>query len=627
MRFPSVRSRVIACLALALGALVLVYGPGAASAKHKHKHPPKHCPRTAITVKIKGKRYCASKRAFAHPPKKATEKLFNALAAPTRVGHRKLRLAPRVKGESAAVMAGLARLGVTAASAHASDEVTEPGPKVDGWSTTIHYDGHEATVEAKKGDVTAKVTEVNTYDPAPCPDGAGDIAGTRTWSMGITEEVALPKGLSARVRFEMREDGKVTGHSNDQADFQDFDLDERFREHGQVALIGANGRVVETSPPRVYSFEYTKNHIPPNVHFDAALFNGVQTSHIVVPRGSEGLTFLGITVRQQDPALDKMNEWASWQFYLTAKKVSERLQEDRDHHWRDRDCVTLAAAADRTTLAPGETMDVTVTPTTSVPSQTPLVLTASTSGGSISPSQTTVKPGQQAHLTFTAPTNDNWTAQVTVKAVSKQGSGVTSIGFQSSPAPTDAFVKVVEIDGTMDYTAHYPANRYQGDTCTIAGEEKYSLALPSGGSGQATDGDLAPSGGFITAPETLIGTVDYSSTPCAFGHGTDSSCHDDLNDDGLLAVLVSHDDGAPTADVSLTAYGRDINDFFCHDEFADDWVQGDNQPLSETVPWSELTGPGSSELDFSQDVNDGQREVKRQLTVVLEAVNQDGSPR
>jgi hypothetical protein len=84
--------------------------------------------------------------------------------------------------------------------------------------------------------------------------------------------------------------------------------------------------------------------------------------------------------------------------------------------------------------------------------------------------------------------------------------------------------------------------------------------------------------------------------------------------------------GRETATVGLEAFGRDINDYFCHDRFADDWVSGDDQWINVTVPWSELTGTTPFTLHWSHTVSDPYRSVTRIASVTLKPVGPDGGP-
>jgi hypothetical protein len=93
-------------------------------------------------------------------------------------------------------------------------------------------------------------------------------------------------------------------------------------------------------------------------------------------------------------------------------------------------------------------------------------------------------------------------------------------------------------------------------------------------------------------------------------------------------VWISHNPGASTATVQITSFGRDLSsDIYCHDRFADDWVQNDDNNLTTRVAWSTLNGTKPFTIGGSDHVADQNgRSVTRQLSITLRPVDQNGRP-
>jgi hypothetical protein len=188
------------------------------------------------------------------------------------------------------------------------------------------------------------------------------------------------------------------------------------------------------------------------------------------------------------------------------------------------------------------------------------------------------------------------------------------------------YYKVTAFTGSLAYQAHYPLNRYSGDTCSVTGSEHYTVS--SRDSGQATDGSTSDQFGLIIAPDHIDGgAVDYSD-PCNVPSSTDDPCHSDLPpDDSSILVGISHDPGAAEATVQIGTFGRDLNgDIYCHDRFGDGWVSNDDQNINVKVPWSQLTGTDPITISGSDSPSDTYRSVSRHVSITLQPVDIDGSP-
>jgi hypothetical protein len=319
----------------------------------------------------------------------------------------------------------------------------EAGPTVDGWSTSIDV-GNDGTVTgtAEKGDGHIKVTERDTLDVNPCPDGAGEVPGTRHWLLAMDGVEPAGHGYSAELHFKVSEDGSLLGRSTDTADFKDFDLKDHFFGHAQAAAIAPGGKVIATNPPMLFKADASRTHIPPGTDYEHS-WDGAQITNDLVT-GLDSNTIV------------PFEKIVNFQFYLTIDhaggKFSGEYPHDRDAHWINGGCVTVSATAPKTQLTAGEPVDVTVVPQTKVASHTPLQLTAVAGQGTVSPAQATAQPGQTLHFTYTAPnSDDNWTDDLTFKAVSRQGTGTGIVSFQHQPKPAAYQYDVSLTGGTGSY--------------------------------------------------------------------------------------------------------------------------------------------------------------------------------
>jgi hypothetical protein len=222
------------------------------------------------------------------------------------------------------------------------------------------------------------------------------------------------------------------------------------------------------------------------------------------------------------------------------------------------------------------------------------------------------------------------------------GTGIVGAGLDEH-GPPDEFDKTLTVDardscaryfkvtaasGSLQYTAHYPANRYAGDTCVVDGSETDQLTFDPAGSTDATDGHYDDGAAVLQIPLHVHGSADYHSSPCQAGGGdggTDS-CHVDIDDDGGMLATALGDAAAPTVDLQLGA--NRPRDLFCSGRFADAGVSADLDPrvISSDVPVGALSGDAPFTVSWTSTAGDAQHAITRKLTATLQPVSQDGSP-
>jgi hypothetical protein len=186
------------------------------------------------------------------------------------------------------------------------------------------------------------------------------------------------------------------------------------------------------------------------------------------------------------------------------------------------------------------------------------------------------------------------------------------------------FFRVTAASGALDYIAHYSANRYAGDTCTIAGGEHDTLTFDPGGRIGATDGRYDDGALLLSIPLHVAGAADYRSDGCAAGTGGTSTCHSVIDDTGGPIATAAGDAGAPTQAVEIVPTGR--RDYACSGSFKDGGIAGDVHTITTTVPTSALTGGEPFTLSWQAALSDAERSITRTLTATVVAVREDGTP-
>lgn len=500
-----------------------------------------------------------------------------------------------------------------------SGEATGDVPLHDdatGTDVTVHVDVHRS--DGSEG----KSKEIRQDLVDNCPDSSGRVPGSVRDAWRVTLDVPLTKpGWVVEVNFGYDAKFTILGHTSPDGTLHDWEQTMSFLTNVQFAVLD-HGKVVQTNAPTVWT-----------THASADLRPGDRDAPDKMLDNFDGpgmFSFLGTRYVSStyEAAVAHMVTLAEFEWIEAGRKTDRGFAAAKAQHWDTGDCVKVSLSAATQQLGPNQSTAVTEklggAPGKGV---APATLTARASQGAVVSPPSTAADASPFDFTAIAPSTfaagDTFT--VTIDAVSRQGRGSAQITFSALPRTTFYF-RTSAVSGSMDYEANYPRNQYQGDTCMISGSEKYALTTSATGSGQPTDGSSDDSFGLVSVPDHQHGTVDYSD-PCNFPSASDDPCHADLDNDTSLFVSISHDDGAATATVQITAFGRDLEgDIYCHDRFADDWVHGDDPSLSTTVPWSEIVGSTPFTITASDDVNDGTRTVSRQVSVTLRPVDENGNP-
>jgi hypothetical protein len=185
------------------------------------------------------------------------------------------------------------------------------------------------------------------------------------------------------------------------------------------------------------------------------------------------------------------------------------------------------------------------------------------------------------------------------------------------------FEKVTAVSGTIDYTAHYSANRYHGDTCTATGIEHSAVALDPAGHLGATDGRYFDGSLVLSIPTRTTGSLDYHSDGCDFGGST--RCHVDIDETGGPLASGVGDAGAPALDVQVGALGPHLLNG-CAGTFKDADSTSDIRLITTSVPTAALAADQPFTLSFSATVSDAERTIARTLAVTVSPVAEDGAP-
>lgn len=517
----------------------------------------------------------------------------------------------------------------------------EPDPGAPG---EFGYDS-EKQVVARNGPATMTVPEHERLLAAVCPSVEGEVPGSYAWSQ--TRTITIPYGPGTGTIVEhVQIEAKLLAHTTDKGMIRDFDLDMTYQSYAQGVARDNEGHVVQSDDPGLWTIHLSRHGLHLDDPFRQVEDGGTNLGQVVGPGGAwvggiptadigvaqDALRKLGLAAMQSSALLRTLQ--GAWQdgacidpnFTSSDLSLSPHLAFNGQPNggqvatMKARQLAHLVlkiTAPYGGKLAPGE--------------YSASVYTAGTGSdeGRLSPKQGNLS-GASLPFTYTAPAK-GWNKpsakrEISVEITSHQGRGLGDLYI--SPTPTAHYLKTISVSGSMDYEANYPLNRYQGDTCAVTGDEKYTLAYSGhSATGQPTDGKLDSGGAFVPVSAHLTGTQDYSD-PCAFPSTTDDPCHTDLFDDSLLAVWIFHTPGGRTAKIQIPDFGRDApSDAYCHDRFADDWVQNDDRNLNTQVAWSAVNGTKPFTVSGSDHVVDQNgRSVARQVTITLEPVDKDGRP-
>lgn len=183
------------------------------------------------------------------------------------------------------------------------------------------------------------------------------------------------------------------------------------------------------------------------------------------------------------------------------------------------------------------------------------------------------------------------------------------------------FFRVTAVSGSFAYDAHYSAGRYTGDTCTITGTERDTIALDPSGHLGATDGHYADGALVLSIPTHTTGALDYHSDGCDIGGAT--SCHLDVDESGGPLATAVGDASAPNLEVQIGAGLPHLLNG-CAGEFKDAGTSADVKLISTTVATSALTSGQPFTLSWAATADDGQRSTTRRLTATVVPVAEDG---
>lgn len=485
-----------------------------------------------------------------------------------------------------------------------------------GTDVTVHVDVHRD--DGGKG----QSQEIRQDLVDNCPDSSGRVPGSVRDAWWVHLDVPLTKpGWVVAVNFGYDAKFAILGHTGPDGTLHDWEQTMSFLTNVQFAVLD-HGKVVQTNAPTVWTTHASADLRPGDRAAPHKMFENFD--------GPGMFSFLGtryVSSTYED-AVAHMVTLAEFEWIEAARKTDRGFAAAEVQHWDTGDCVKVSLSAATQQLAPSQSTAVTEK-LSGAPGKgvAPASLTARASQGALVSPPSTAVDASPFDFTAIAPSTfaagDTFT--VTVDAVSRQGRGSADITF-SAPPRTTFYFRTSAVSGSMDYEARYGRNAYAGDACMISGSEKYGLTTSATGSGEPTDGTADQSSGFVQVPAHQTGTVDYSD-PCNFPTAGEDPCHADLDNDTTLLMSITHDDGAPTATVQITAFGRDLaGDIGCHDRFADDWVHGDDSVLTSTVPWGAVVGSAAFTVTASDDVNDGTRTVSRQISVTLRPVDENGNP-
>jgi hypothetical protein len=510
------RLAVLTILSL-VASLTVAFTSSSARSSHPRKHHSVRCRASDVRIKRHHKTRCvpASRMPrLAHANQRA---LLASMLTLKRVGKRRVNTSHVAKQAAAALSAALDRAaGSSLGSAHmnrgrSTVRAADAGPTVGGWQTTIdpgNGDG-PVTVDARKGDSHLKLKEEDALKLTPCPDGAGKVPAKRTFLTAMDGDIPIGHGLNVRIHYLVSEKGNVVGHTTDDADFKDLDLEEHYIEHLQVAVIAPNGKVIATNPPLLYEATMARSHVLPGTDYSPELFHGVTLSEVDSTYSLPGA---------EPSDFDRM---IGWLFYWTIRKAANTgtgaYLLAAHNEWER--CITVSVAPAQAEVRPGQSLDVTVTAQPKVRSSTPVKIAPSLGIlGTVTPAQATAMPGQAVRFTYTAPSSASFADSVAFNAVSRQGKGFAFADFRAQPAPS-AYQYDVNLTGGN--------GSYQEDDSAVSGSDSQSWSFSDTFNFTSSwQGVIVPLAGAPAGPQVgasggnLSGSVD---TVYDASNGTDTA--------------------------------------------------------------------------------------------------------